>query len=231
MITVCSCTVYRREPGFSHPLLMTIIGLVIMIFAEYIRKFNLFIFFIRLVLHLYSKFLISLLHHFFNVGSEDLFGDGDSAANEAARYENAAEDELTETRAALAEALRNRSHPTVRNPSSQSVPAESGPHTGEVGPHSPIGNHSGAIAELLSEDQHTYDLHFPAECADMPPPNSLACSIQPKNSVTSDATTASGRPRSGGDTIAGSSTDSAVGDSAEEGGRSQDRRLRFDTRS
>ncbi|CAD7945134.1 unnamed protein product [Amoebophrya sp. A120] len=84
----------------------SIVGLVLMIFAEYVRKFNLFIFFMRLVMHLYSKFLITLNQHFFlsNSGS-DVY---QLLATQAAEEDESAgeEDDYAETRQALLEIHR-----------------------------------------------------------------------------------------------------------------------------
>eukprot|EP00391_Amoebophrya_sp_Ameob2_P011436 CAMPEP_0178986566 /NCGR_PEP_ID=MMETSP0795-20121207/2771_1 /TAXON_ID=88552 /ORGANISM="Amoebophrya sp., Strain Ameob2" /LENGTH=547 /DNA_ID=CAMNT_0020677633 /DNA_START=196 /DNA_END=1839 /DNA_ORIENTATION=- len=89
-----------------------IVGLVLMIFAEYVRKFNLFIFFLRLVMHLYSKFLITLNQHFFlsNSGSDVyqlLATQAAGSEGELSEAERGEEDpDLVETRQALMEIHR-----------------------------------------------------------------------------------------------------------------------------
>lgn len=86
-------TYYVQQQYMSKFCVMSVVGLIIMIFAEYVRKFNLFLFFLRLVLHLYSKFLLTLNQHFF------MAGPGQDGLNPQEREQ----DEYSETRRALLE--------------------------------------------------------------------------------------------------------------------------------
>jgi len=64
-IRACSGQYRTQLVYLSRFCVMAVAGLILLIVAEYIRKFNLFLFFIRLVLHLYAKFMLTLNQHFF----------------------------------------------------------------------------------------------------------------------------------------------------------------------
>lgn len=87
--------------------LWALAGIVLVIFGEYVRKFNLLLFFFKLVLHLYAKFLITLNQHFFLTNSgHDVYQLLTTRAvpeNEDDDGEYDDEDDYAETRQALLE--------------------------------------------------------------------------------------------------------------------------------
>ncbi|CAD7950922.1 unnamed protein product [Amoebophrya sp. A25] len=89
----------------------TIVGLVLIIVAEYVRKFNLFLFFLRLVMHLYSKFLVTLNQHFFLSNSgRDVY---QLLATTGVDDDDDEDDEYSETRQALMDIHRREAAEAV----------------------------------------------------------------------------------------------------------------------